>query len=574
MQPREAGLSELRKVRRESRGLYWAVGLFSFFANLLMLTGPLYMLQVYDRVLSSRSEATLVALSALVIFLYATMGLLDFVRGRIMARVGARFQARLDDRVFNASLRRAAARPDAASATGLRDLESVQRFLTSPVLMALFDLPWTPFFLAGIAIFHPLLGLMALGGGAVLVAIALVSQQMQKAPVQAHGRAAHESEAVASRMRDEAEMVHAMGMHKAALARWKGARKLALDGQIRSSDVSGGFTALTRALRLLLQSAMLGLGAWLVLRGELSAGAMIAGSILLGRALAPIEVLIGQWGVAQRARHGWQALAQLLGSTPPEKPRMELPRPRARLEVQQLTIIPPTERQAALRMISFDLKPGQALGVIGPSGAGKSTLARALTGLWTPASGRIRLDGATLDQYPPEKLGQYIGYLPQKVELFDGTIAENIARLEAEPDADKVVQAAQMAAAHELILKLPNGYDTVIDAHGGRLSGGQMQRIGLARALYRNPEILVLDEPNSNLDNQGSAAVNAAIRAVKARGGAVLIMAHRPAAIQECDLLLVLDHGARVAFGPRDEVLKKTVQNAAQIRQAGPGGVQ
>ncbi|WP_417524345.1 type I secretion system permease/ATPase [Marinovum sp.] len=574
MQARDAGLSELRKVRRESRGLYWAVALFSFFANLLMLTGPLYMLQVYDRVLSSRSEATLVALSALVIFLYTMMGLLDFVRGRIMARVGARFQSRLDDRVFNASLRRAAARSDESSATGLRDLESVQRFLTSPVLIALFDLPWTPFFLAGIAIFHPFLGLLALGGGALLVVIALISQQMQKAPVQAHGRAAHKSEAVASRMRDEAEMVHAMGMHKAALARWKGARRQALDGQISSSDVSGGFTALTRALRLLLQSAMLGLGAWLVLRGELSAGAMIAGSILLGRALAPIELLIGQWGVAQRARQGWQALALLLGSTPPEKQRMELPRPKAHLEVQQLTIIPPTERQAALRMISFDIRPGQALGVIGPSGAGKSTLARALTGLWPPASGRIRLDGATLDQYPPEKLGQYIGYLPQKVELFDGTIAENIARLEPEPDAQKVVEAAQMAAAHELILKLPQGYDTVIDAHGGRLSGGQMQRIGLARALYSSPEILVLDEPNSNLDNEGSAAVNAAIRAVKARGGAVLIMAHRPAAIQECDLLLVLDHGARVAFGPRDEVLKKTVQNAAQIRQAGPGGVQ
>lgn len=574
MQARDVGLSELRKVRRESRGLYWAVGLFSFFANLLMLTGPLYMLQVYDRVLSSRSEATLVALSALVIFLYTMMGLLDFVRGRIMARVGARFQSRLDDRVFNASLRRAAARTDESSATGLRDLESVQRFLTSPVLMALFDLPWTPFFLAGIAIFHPFLGLLALGGGALLVVIALVSQQMQKAPVQAHGLAAHKSEAVASRMRDEAEMVHAMGMHKAALARWKGARRQALDGQIRSSDVSGGFTSLTRALRLLLQSAMLGLGAWLVLRGELSAGAMIAGSILLGRALAPIELLIGQWSVAQRARHGWQALALLLGSTPPEKQRMELPRPKAHLEVQQLTIIPPTERQAALRMISFDIRPGQALGVIGPSGAGKSTLARALTGLWSPASGRIRLDGATLDQYPPEKLGQYIGYLPQKVELFDGTIAENIARLEPEPDAQKVVEAAQMAAAHELILKLPQGYDTVIDAHGGRLSGGQMQRIGLARALYSSPEILVLDEPNSNLDNEGSAAVNAAIRAVKARGGAVLIMAHRPAAIQECDLLLVLDNGARVAFGPRDEVLKKTVQNAAQIRQAGPGGVQ
>ncbi len=574
MQPREAGLSELRSVRRESRGLYWAVGVFSFFANLLMLTGPLYMLQVYDRVLSSRSEATLVALSVLVVFLYAMMALLDFTRGRIMARVGARFQSRLDDRVFNASLRRAALQPDESSATGLRDLESVQRFLTSPVLMSMFDLPWTPFFLAGIAIFHPYLGLLAVSGGMVLVAVALIAQRMQKAPVAEHGRAAHQSESVAARMRDEAEMVHSMGMHQAALVRWKGARRQALEGQIRSSDVSGGFTSLTRALRLLLQSAMLGMGAWLVLRGELSAGAMIAGSILLGRALAPIEVLIGQWTVAQRARQGWHSLALLLGTTPPEKPRMELPRPKAKLEVQQLTVIPPTERQAALRMISFEVGPGQAVGVIGPSGAGKSTLARALTGLWTPASGRIRLDGATLDQYPPEKLGSYIGYLPQKVELFDGTVAENIARLEPQPDAEKVVQAAQMAAAHELILKLPNGYDTVIDSHGGRLSGGQMQRIGLARALYRNPEILVLDEPNSNLDNEGSAAVNAAIRAVKARGGAVLIMAHRPAAIQECDLLLVLDQGGRVAFGPRDEVLQKTVQNAAQIRKAGPGGVQ
>ncbi|MGY3438706.1 MULTISPECIES: type I secretion system permease/ATPase [unclassified Marinovum] len=574
MQQRQAGLSELRGIRRESRGLYWSVGLFSFFANLLMLTGPLYMLQVYDRVLSSRSEATLVALSVIVIFLYSVMGLLDFVRGRVMARVGARFQARLDDRVFDASLRRSATRPDDTAATGLRDLESVQRFMTSPVLLALYDLPWTPLFLAGIAIFHPYLGIMAVGGGALLVGIALISQQMQKAPVLEYGRAAHKSETVAARLRDEAEMVQAMGMRKAALSRWKGARMATLVGQMRSSDVSGGFTAMTRALRLLLQSAMLGLGAWLVLRGEMSPGAMIAGSVLLGRALAPIEVLIGQWGAAQRARQGWSSLADLLGNTPPEVARMELPRPKARLEVQQITIIPPADRQAALRMVTFDIKPGQAMGVIGPSGAGKSTLARAITGLWPPASGRIRLDGATLDQYDAELLGQYIGYLPQKVELFDGTIAENIARLQPNPDAEQIVAAARMAAAHELILKLPDGYDTRVDIHGGRLSGGQMQRIGLARALYGNPEILVLDEPNSNLDNEGSAAVNSAIRAVKARGGAVLIMAHRPAAIQECDTLLVLDQGARVAFGPRDEVLKKTVQNAAQLRTPNPGGVQ
>jgi len=573
MDAQERGLQELRGIRRESRGLYWAVGLFSFFTNLLMLTGPLYMLQVYDRVLSSRSEATLVALSVLVFFLYGMMGLLDLVRSRIMARVGARFQDRLDDRVFNASIRRSATRSDEAASTGLRDLEFVQRFLTSPVMIAFFDLPWTPLFLAGIAIFHPWLGLLAVCGGAFLVMIALISQHMQKAPVMEYGRAAHQAETVASRLRAESEMVQAMGMQKAALARWKTARVAALDGQIRSSDVSGGFTSLTRSSRLLLQSAMLGLGAYLVLQDNLSPGAMIAGSILLGRALAPIEVLIGQWGVAQRARQGWRSLAVLLGNTPPEVARMELPRPKARLEVQQLTVIPPEERQAALRMVSFDVTPGQALGVIGPSGAGKSTLARAITGLWTPASGRIRFDGATLDQYDPEKLGQYIGYLPQKVELFDGTIAENIARLESNPDAQNVVKAAQLAAAHEMILKLPDGYDTQMNAHGSKLSGGQMQRIGLARALYADPVLLVLDEPNSNLDNDGSAALNAAIRAVKARGGAVMIMAHRPAAIQECDKLLVLDQGARVAFGPRDEVLQKTVKNAAQLKRPGPGGV-
>lgn len=568
-----AGLSELRAVRRESRVYYWAVGLFSFFANLLMLTGPLYMLQVYDRVLSSRSEATLVALSLIVIFLYGMMALLDFARGRIMGRVGARFQARLDDRVFNATLKRSATRQDQAAATGLKDLESVQRFLTSPVLMAFFDLPWTPFFLAGIALFHPWLGMLALAGGAVLVVIALISQQMQKNPAAAYTRAAFQSETMADRLRSEAEMVQAMGMRRAALSRWKQARGTALQGQLRLADVGGGFTTLTRALRLLLQSAMLGLGAWLVLRAEMTPGAMIAGSILLGRALAPIELVISQWAVVQRAHRGWHALADLLGNVPPDKMRTELPKPRARLEVHNLTVIAPGEQQAALRMVSFSVKPGQAVGIIGPSGAGKSTLARALTGLWLPASGRIRLDGATLEQYDPEKLGEYIGYLPQKVELFDGTIADNIARLSPDPSPQKVVKAAQMAAAHDMILKLPAGYDTPIHGRGSRLSGGQMQRIGLARALYGDPVLLVLDEPNSNLDNEGSNAVNAAIRAMKEDQRSVLIMAHRPAAIQECDSLLVLDQGARVAFGPRDEVLKKTVQNAAQLGQGKTGGI-
>ena len=567
------GLDELKAARRESRHLYWAVGIFSFFANLLMLTGPLYMLQVYDRVLGSRSEATLLALSILVAFLYGIMGLLDFARGRIMARVGARFQARLDRRVFDAVLRKSAIAPDTNAQTGLRDLESIQRLMSSPVLMAGFDIPWTPFFLAGIALFHPWLGLLAICGGALLILATLLNQSMTRTPIRTANQTTHRAEMIGEQIRTESEMVQAMGMRRAAFDRWQASRDASLRAQVAAADLGGGFTATTKTFRLFLQSAMLGLGAYLVLLGELTPGAMIAGSILLGRALAPIELAIGQWPSVQRARQGWQNLSQLLTDVPPEETRTELPAPAANLEVHQLSVVPPGERLPALRMVSFGLKPGQALGVIGPSGAGKSTLARALTGVWRPASGKIRLDGATLDQYDPDRLGTYIGYLPQRVQLFEGTIAENIARLSDAPDAAKVVAAARKAAAHDMIVKLPDGYDTRVSPNGGRLSGGQIQRIGLARALYADPVILVLDEPNSNLDNDGSMALNAAIKAMKAEGKSVLIMAHRPAAIQECDLLLVLDGGVRTAFGPKDEVLRDMVANHQQIQQsAGKGG--
>jgi ATP-binding cassette subfamily C protein len=294
----------------------------------------------------------------------------------------------------------------------------------------------------------------------------------------------------------------------------------------------------------------------------------------MGRALAPIEQAIGQWALVQRATKGWRSLAELLGSVPPEQPRTPLPRPKARLEVQQLTMVPPGESQAVLKTLSFKIEPGQAVGVIGPSGAGKSTLARAITGVWRPAGGKIRLDGATLDQYAPSVLGELIGYLPQRVQLFDGTIAENIARLAPQPDPAKIVAAARKADAHEMILKLPNGYDTRVTASGGRLSGGQMQRIGLARAMYGDPMILVLDEPNSNLDNEGSEAVNLAIRSLKAEGKAVVVVAHRPAAIKECDMLLMLEAGVMRAFGPREKVLKEVLQNHQQVTgSTGPGGV-
>ena len=571
----DRGRAELRAARDESRGLFLAVLVFSVFVNLLMLTGPIFMLQVYDRVLSSRSEATLLALVVLVAFLYLMMGLLDYARGRITARAGARFQDRLDRRVFQAALDRAAVKPDDPLAgAAQRDLESIQRLLASPALLALFDATWTPIFIAAIFLFHPWLGWLAVAGGAVLMLGALLHQRASQEPMTQAGGSANRAERLAGQLRSQSEAVHSLGMREASFARWQRARGRALDDSIAVSDISGGFTAFSKAFRLFLQSAILGLGAYLVLQNQLTPGAMIAGSILLGRALAPIDQSILQWGTVERAREGWGRLRELLGSIPPERERTALPRPRAVLEAQNLTVVPPGEHQAALRMVSFRVEPGQALGVIGASGAGKSTLARAIIGAWRPAGGKVRLDGATLDQYDPDVLGSHFGYLPQQVTLFDGTIAENIARLRGAPDADAVVAAARKAGAHEMIVELPDGYDTQVSQQGGRLSGGQIQRIGLARAMYGDPVILVLDEPNSNLDNVGSMALNDAIRETKSAGGAVLIMAHRPAAIQECDLLLVLDDGRTTAFGPRDKVLRETVRNHTEILQsAGPGGV-
>lgn len=570
----ERGRDELITARKESRPLYWFVAVFSFFTNLLMLTGPLYMLQVYDRVLGSRSEATLLAMTLLVAFLYGTMGVLDYTRGRIMARVGARFQDRLDKRVFEAALKKSSpSAPQNVAATAQRDLESVQRLMISPALMAVFDIPWTPVFLAGIALFHPWLGTLALVGGTILIIITALNQFLTRRPLMKSNIASFRSDSISDQLRSEAEMVQSLGMRGAAFQRWQVARAEALKESINTSDLAGTFSSTTKTLRLFLQSAMLGLGAYLVLQNELTPGAMIAGSILMGRALSPIEQAIGQWAVVQRGFKGWSNLVELLSEVPPEQPRTPLPVPKAKLEAQGITVIPPGMQQATLKNVAFIVQPGQAMGVIGPSGAGKTTLARAITGVWRPAGGKLRLDGASLDQYEPDVLGQHIGYLPQRVQLFDGTIAENIARLNPNPDPEQIVQAAQKAAAHEMILKFPDGYDTRVSANGGLLSGGQLQRIGLARALYGSPVVLVLDEPNSNLDNEGSEALNQAIRGMKAEGKSVLIMAHRPAAIKECDTLLVLDNGMAAAFGPKDEVLKSMVKNHEAIQRTTAGGV-
>lgn len=569
------GRDELDAARHDMRGLLFCAFIFSVFVNLLMLTGPLYMLQVYDRVLGSRSEPTLWALSALMAVLYLCMGILDYSRGRVMARIGARMQQRLDRRVFAAALKRMGQAPgDPLAVAAQRDLEAIRQLWASPVLIALFDIPWAPMFLAAIFIFHWILGWMAVAGGVILIVITLLNQWMTKAPMQKANAATMRGEMLSDGIKQEAEVVQALGMTTAAFDRWQIARRLALEQGVEAADLGGVFGVLSKTFRQFLQSAMLGAGAYLVLNNEMGSGAMITGSILLGRALQPIEMVIGQWALVTRAQEARARLSELLTRIPAEPIHTELPRPRAVLEAQSLTIVPPGESQAVLRMVSFRLEPGQALGIIGPSGAGKSTLARALIGAWKPAGGKVRLDGAALDQYDPDQLGSYIGYLPQRITLFDGTIAENIARLQSNPDGAAVVDAARKAAAHEMITKLPDGYDTRVQALGGRLSGGQIQRIGLARALYGDPVLLVLDEPNSNLDNEGSMALNQAIRSMKEAGRCVLIMAHRPAAIQECEFLLVLEDGTRRAFGPRDQVLKEMVKNHGEItKAAGQGGV-
>jgi len=554
-----------QEALRGTRTLFVSLAIFSCFVNILMLTGPLYMLQVYDRVLSSRSESTLVALTVLIAALYGIMGVLDYARGRIAARVGALIQTRLDPRVFEAGLSRALVSNERGRPwTGLRDLEAVQKFMASPVLFALFDLPWAPIFVFAIFSFHPLLGWLAIGGGLLLIAITLANQMMTRRSTVEATATAMVSDGFAETIRQQAEVVQGLGMRRAVLSRWQLNRNRALHANLASADVVNQFSTMSKTLRFFLQSAMLGLGAYIVLKGEMTPGSMIAGSILLGRALAPIEQLIGGWPILSRARSGWAALKTSLAKSQSSKPPMALPTPRAQLQLTGVTVVPPDQQRPSLRNVSLKLEPGQALGVIGPSASGKSTLARTLAGIWKPVSGAVRLDGAELEQYGDD-LGTYIGYVPQDIALFDGTVAENIARLAPEPDPDAVVRAAKMAGAHDMVLKLPDGYDTQIMVGGARLSGGQRQRIALARALYGDPALIVLDEPNSNLDGEGGEALMNAIRELKADGRIVVIMAHRPAAISECDLLLVVADGAVQAFGPRDEVLREQVRNHATI---------
>jgi PrtD family type I secretion system ABC transporter len=546
------------------RGAFAGVALFSGLINILMLTGSFFMLQIYDRVIPSRSVPTLLALAAIAALLFAFQAILETVRARMLVRVGAALDERMSRRVHDIVVRlplKAGPRGDGLHP--LRDLDSIRGFLSSQGPSALFDLPWIPLYLGICFAFHVWLGVTALAGAILLVGLTLLTEIVTRRPTEAATRLGSTRNSLAEASRRNAEAVVAMGMTERLGARWSDTNARYLASQQTASDVTSGLGTVSRTLRMMLQSAVLAVGAWLVIQQEATAGIIIAGSILSARALAPVDLAIGNWRGFVAARQGWARLGRLLAAMPEQAEPMALPRPTARLTVEGASVAPPGTQRLVAQDVAFTLNRGSALAVIGPSGSGKSSLARMLVGLWPTIRGRVCLDGAALEQWATERLGRDIGYLPQDVELMAGTVAENIARFDPQAASETIIAAAKAAGVHELIVTLPNGYDTEIGEQGSVLSAGQQQRVALARALYDDPFLVVLDEPNSNLDMEGEEALGRAIAGVRTRGGIVVIVAHRPNALAAVDQVLVMRQGRMQAFGPREEVLGKVVRLAA-----------
>lgn len=569
-----ADTSPLIKALAVCRGGFSAVLVFSLFINVLMLTAPLYMMQVFDRVLSSRSSDTLLMLLLIATFALLVMGLLDAVRGFLMVRMSGWLDGHLSGQVLTETVSGQLRRGAQPSVQGLRDLSNLRQFLTGPGMFPILDAPWAPVFIVVVFMLHPWLGVLSLIGAILLFAIAIANEIVTRGPLMRANGAANAALADAEAAVRNADVVEAMGMMPRVIGRWHGRNAEATALQTHASNRSTALTATSKFLRLLLQIAVLTLGAWLVLGGEMSPGGMIAGSILMARALAPVEQAIGSWKSAIAARQSYDRLQTQLATYKPRGTSMPLPAPKGALDVSGVMFAHAQARDPLLRNISFRLAPGESLGLIGPTASGKTTLARLLIGNLVPRAGMVRLDGMDVSQWEHDDLGKHIGYLPQDVELFAGTIRENIARMEeGEPEA--VVKAAQLAGVHAMVLGMPQGYDTPIGAAGMTLSGGQRQRIGLARALYGNPRFVVLDEPNASLDHEGEAALANVLASLHKEGITTVIIAHRPTVIQGVDKILVLKDGAVLMFGPRDAVIAKLreQQQAAQGGgQAAPAG--
>jgi PrtD family type I secretion system ABC transporter len=535
---------------------FGAAALFSCGINLLYLSSPLYMLQIYDRVMSSGSQNTLVMLTVALLLALATMAALDAIRARVLVRCGIAFDARLAVRLMHALIDRAVYTGSARHAQLLRDLDQFRQFLTGAPLHALFDLPWMPIYVAILCLLHPLLGVVALVGAVVLLMLAGLNELLTGRPLRRANEAAVRTYGFTDAALRNAEVIQAMGMQGGLLGRWDDDRREMLGTQAIASDRNAMLTALIKFFRLFLQSFILGVGAWLAIDHAVTPGVIFAGSLLMGRSLAPIEQLVGAWKQFVGARQAYRRVRALLDAEPARGFGMQLPRPQGKLAVERLVFAPPGAERPLIKGISFDLPAGQGLGLIGPSGAGKSTLARLLVGAWKPQVGHVRLDGADVWSWNRADFGRHVGYLPQDIELFAGTVRDNIARFQdAEPAA--IVEAAHKAGIHEMILRLPNGYETEIGEGGAALSGGQRQRIALARALFGSPRLLVLDEPNANLDAEGELALAQTLADLKAAGTTIVVIAHRPAVLNTVDKIVVMRDGQVEAFGPRAEIVAR-----------------
>jgi PrtD family type I secretion system ABC transporter len=554
------------------RQAFFAAAIFSLFINGLMLVQPLYMMEVYNRVLPTQSTETLLVLTGLVIAMLAVMALLDALRSRLLIRVSGRLDLTLSNRILAAAFRATLRNPRAGAAEGLRDFDTIRQFVSGPGTNAFFDAPWTPVMIGLTFMFHPLLGWVAVAGGIILFALAALNEWATRKPIEAANRHASAMLGTVAASLRNAETMEAMGMFGNVSNRAFERRNEMLRLQEVASDRAATITAVSKVFRIVLQVALLGLGAWLVIHQAMSPGGIIASSIVVGRALAPIETAVGTWKHFIAARSAWSRLNELLAHAPDEAPRTELPRPTGALAVEDVTVRPPGSKTATLNRVSLTAQPGEVIGVVGPSGGGKSTLARLLVGAWQPYRGTVRLDGADVHQWNREELGPHVGYLPQDVELFEGTVAENIARF-GMLDSEKIVAAAKMAGVHEMILRLPQGYETEIGQGGSVLSGGQRQRIGLARALYGDPVLLVLDEPNSNLDQEGEGALVRAVLDMKQAGTTVVLITHRPSVLNAMDTLVLIADGEIRMSGPRNEMIARLTRpmpvDTAQ-RGAGP----
>jgi len=558
---------ELANALRALRNALVTVAVFSGFINVLMLSPAIYMLQVYDRVLGSRNETTLLVLSVMVVGAFLFMAALEAVRGWVLVRVGARLDAQLNARVFTAAFERNLRRPGSNTAQPIHDLNTVRQTLTGAALLAAFDAPWLPIYLIVIFLMSPALGWFATGGALLLLILAVANERVSKPRLdEAQKFQLQSHQALTNNLRN-AEVIEAMGMLPHIRGRWYQLHRQQIATQARASDLAAVLGGATKFVRIALQSLVLGFGALLVLEGNLTPGMMIAASILAGRALAPVELLVANWKQIVTGRQAYARLRELLAIHPPRREGMALPAPQGRVSVEAASTAAPGTQRLILKNLTFSIAPGEVVAVVGPSASGKSSLARLLVGIWPPVTGAVRLDGASVFDWNKDELGPHIGYLPQDIELFDGTVAENIARF-GEVDPEKVVEAARRVDMHEQILRLPMGYDTPLGTDGSNLSGGQRQRIGLARALYGDPSFIVLDEPNSNLDESGEKALVDAIRTLKANGKTVVLITHRMSTLAAADKVLVLADGALAAYGPRDEVFKAMQQQAAAAQPA------